>query len=437
MQIGLGIGATFRRKWVPPLTEQIRSLLFGSGQQGAWYDPSDLSTLFQDSAGTVPVTAMEQPVGRMLDLSGNGNHAFQATTTKRGVVSALVNGFTATEDISQAAWIKRQVTVSGVDKIQEDSSTNLHYVRQDVSVFAGVYTLSFEAKQSERTIAWASLDGSSNTRWFDLVNGVSGGLGGGSSKITSIGDGWYKCEYIVTKTAGTAACFVGLSNSTTITNYPGVTGSGIFLRKLAIATQGTAYQRVNTATDYDADPAKFPAYLRFDGVDDALQTGNIDFTSTDKMTAWAGVTNFGKTTSVLSELSAVFVNNPGSWGLTGYEGGAFAAFARAASLGNRNMTSPEIVGKSRVQTAMFNLGSTIVNEQVQLRNLSLIAPGVGGGALVGDGNFGNYPLYIGARAGSSLYFNGRLYSLIVRGAQSSLSQIEATELYIKQKMRLP
>ena len=53
------------------------------------------------------------------------------------------------------------------------------------------------------------------------------------------------------------------------------------------------------------------------------------------------------------------------------------------------------------------------------------------------GAFGDYPLYIGSRAGTTSFFNGRLYSLIVRGAQSSLSQIEATELYIKQKMRMP
>lgn len=40
----------------------------------AWYDPSDLSTLYQDTAGTVPVTATGQPVARMNDKSGNGNY---------------------------------------------------------------------------------------------------------------------------------------------------------------------------------------------------------------------------------------------------------------------------------------------------------------------------------------------------------------------------
>ena len=43
--------------------------LFAAGEVGAWYDPSDLTTLFQDSAGTTPVTAVEQPVGLMLDKS--------------------------------------------------------------------------------------------------------------------------------------------------------------------------------------------------------------------------------------------------------------------------------------------------------------------------------------------------------------------------------
>ena len=42
---------------------------FTQGEQGAWYDPSDLTTLFQNYAGTTPVTAVEQPVGLMLDKS--------------------------------------------------------------------------------------------------------------------------------------------------------------------------------------------------------------------------------------------------------------------------------------------------------------------------------------------------------------------------------
>lgn len=62
--------------------------LFRNSEQGVWYDPSDFSTMFQDSAGTTPVTAVEQPVGRINDKSGNGNHATQPTAAARPVVSA-------------------------------------------------------------------------------------------------------------------------------------------------------------------------------------------------------------------------------------------------------------------------------------------------------------------------------------------------------------
>ncbi|MEY5101108.1 MAG: hypothetical protein RJA36_3827, partial [Pseudomonadota bacterium] len=66
--------------------------LFANGEQGVWYDPSDFSTLFQDAAGTIPVTAVEQPVGRMLDKSGRGNHASQPTTTARPILRQDENG---------------------------------------------------------------------------------------------------------------------------------------------------------------------------------------------------------------------------------------------------------------------------------------------------------------------------------------------------------
>lgn len=51
--------------------------LFANGAQGAWYDPSDLSTLFQDSAGTIPVEKDGDLVELILDKSGNDNHAVQ------------------------------------------------------------------------------------------------------------------------------------------------------------------------------------------------------------------------------------------------------------------------------------------------------------------------------------------------------------------------
>lgn len=59
--------------------------IFAGGKQGAWYDPSDLSTLFKDAAGSQPVTADGDPVGLMRDKSGNGNHATQSVSASRPI----------------------------------------------------------------------------------------------------------------------------------------------------------------------------------------------------------------------------------------------------------------------------------------------------------------------------------------------------------------
>jgi len=64
MQIGLNLKLS---QPVPGTTALGPRLYFQNGEQGVWYEPSDLSTLFQDAAGTTPVTAVEQPVGLMLD----------------------------------------------------------------------------------------------------------------------------------------------------------------------------------------------------------------------------------------------------------------------------------------------------------------------------------------------------------------------------------
>jgi hypothetical protein len=49
----------------------------------SWFDPSDLSTLWQDTAGTTPVTADGQSVARIDDKSGNGRHMIQGTAAAR------------------------------------------------------------------------------------------------------------------------------------------------------------------------------------------------------------------------------------------------------------------------------------------------------------------------------------------------------------------
>lgn len=75
-----------------PLPQVVRQIV--QRDNGAWFDPEDMSTMFQDAAGTIPVTAVGQPVGKILDVSGNGNHATQPITAARPTL-VQINGLYA------------------------------------------------------------------------------------------------------------------------------------------------------------------------------------------------------------------------------------------------------------------------------------------------------------------------------------------------------
>lgn len=66
--------------------DSLINSMFSSGEQGFAYDPNDLSTMFQDAAGTIPVTGVGQAVGLILDKSGRNNHASQTTSASRPIL---------------------------------------------------------------------------------------------------------------------------------------------------------------------------------------------------------------------------------------------------------------------------------------------------------------------------------------------------------------
>lgn len=58
-----------------------------------WWDFSDANSLFQDDAGTIPVTTDGDPIGKVNDKSGNGKHLTQSTPTKKPTFKTnIVNG---------------------------------------------------------------------------------------------------------------------------------------------------------------------------------------------------------------------------------------------------------------------------------------------------------------------------------------------------------
>ena len=246
------------------LTQLIKSL-FSNNEQGFAYDPNDLSTLYQDAAGTIPVTAAGQPVGLMKDKSGRNNHAYQTVSASRPI-------------------------------LQRNATT-------------GAY------------------------------------------------------------------------------------------------------------------------YLAFDGADDFLQTNNIDFTATDKVSLFVGVQVAADVVAMLLEFSSNVNAYNRSFYLTAPEfNKTFGRGYYSVSYGDANLnllqTTYSLQG-TYPDNAVLAVAHDISGSLSTIRRNGVA--GVNGTASKGLGNFGNYPLYIGRRGGTSFSFNGHLYSLIGIGRLTTASEMSSIE----------
>jgi hypothetical protein len=181
------------------------------------------------------------------------------------------------------------------------------------------------------------------------------------------------------------------------------------------------------------DTAGFLPYLAFDGLDDSMSTNSIDFTATDKMTVWAGVRKLSDAAvGQLVELSTAVsgIGIAGAFSMPASDGGATWVAAVRGSGSATTATATSLSAPiTTVNTSVMDLAPATGDVQLRvngtLRNTSTTD--------TGGGNFGNYPLFIGARNNASLFFNGWMYSLTVRGAQSSASEISAMESWVAGK----
>ena len=107
--------------------------LFAAGEQGLWLDPSDLSTMFQDAAGTTPAV-VGQPVGLVLDKSGRGNHASQATTAQKPILQQDGSGnyYLAFDGVDDS------LSTAAIDFTGTDEVTTIAAVRKNSDAADGV-----------------------------------------------------------------------------------------------------------------------------------------------------------------------------------------------------------------------------------------------------------------------------------------------------------
>lgn len=344
-----------------------------------------LHTLYQDAAGTIPVTATGQPVGLVLDKS-------------KGLV---LGDELIAQPLNFNAWVK----TAAVTSFTANSFTTNAGGGVTLQLFAGLSNKAY----------CITMKGTSTTVGT-LRNGGTGSIG------TTIPVGAFD---IVMNTPTLAsfgtALYIALGSAGT------VTVDSISVKEIA---GNHAYQTVSASRPILQRNATTGAYyLAFDGADDFLQTNNIDFTVTDKVSLFAGVLK-----SSDAAIQCVFETTPSAGGLAMFAPISLnesAYFLKALGSVSGNVAQ-KLLGYSAPHTAVvvgrFNLSKATFDTELAAKiNGKPPAQVVNSGSVNCVGGFGNSPLYIARRSGTSFPFNGHLYSLIGIGRLTTDSETIALE----------
>lgn len=344
--------------------------LFASSQPGVWYDPSDLTTLFQDNLGSTPVTAPGQTVGLLLDKSKNG---------------------VGTNGSSRRNLLVATATLS----------------TQSVTVTAVAHTLSFTGTGTV-TLTGASIAGPL--------------IGTGASNRVSLT--FTPTAASLTLTVLGSVTLAQLEIGSTATAYQPITTSWSATLAGNHATQATSTQRPIYQIDSTGRP-----YLSFDGVDDGMVTGTIT-PGTNKVQVFSGVRKLSDALrGVVAEMSATIAGNAGVFTLiTSSSSGPNYTFSSKGTVQTDNVGSTYTAPITNVVSALGDVSGPSSLVRVNGSQVGSVL------TTQGTGNYLAYPLYIGRRGGSSLPFNGRIYSLIVRfGPNLTTGQITSTEKWVNSK----
>lgn len=372
--------------------------LFASGEEGVWLEPST-STAFLSATDLTPC-AVGDECGFLLDKSQGAGYSGGSFT---GLGSEGAPALSTYATVLTGTWSD-----------------------------AGGGAYSFEdtvGGQTRPGVQWASSGLVSGTLYLasisvDSITGAAQLRVDGVGSDVLIGAGAHDFVFTADATSASQGLRVRIEDVST-TLGDGFTISSISVRELPgnHATQDTI-----AARPILRQTGGGLYYLEFDGTDDGMETAAIDFTATDKMSIFAGVTKNGDSAGMITELSDDYGFNTGSFFLISENlYGSPARGGARADPGMRANTSTVSGADTAVITALHDIPG---DSSIIRRNGVASSPAT---ADKGLGNFKTYPLYIGARGGSSFFFSGDLYSLIIRGATTSGDDLTNTESYVADK----
>jgi hypothetical protein len=373
-----------------------------------------------------------------------GFHATQATAGSRPIygivpVGGRRNLLTWTEDFSNAAWVRSSAGVGALPTRTLAAGTSPAGVtacRLAFSLGGGTATTDLSTFYQQVTLpsgagvfsVWLrSFDGTSSYV-MQLVDPT-----GAAQNITVTGS-WQRFQ--VTATSGGSAINYALRLRGGQTPANSNTADVLFSQpQVETGSTATAYQRVVSQYDVTEAGVSSLSYLAFDGVDDFLVTPTIT-PGIDKAQVFAGVRKLSDAAiGTVVESSTNAGANDGAFAMfapisTGASGNYQIQSRFSTAIGSRAASHAQLAPDTSVLTGVVD-GS---GDYIALRTNGTLRQATT--LDFGTGNYLAYPLYIGRRGGTTLPFNGNLFSLIVRfGANLTADQITSTETWVNGKTR--
>lgn len=423
------------------------SVRCGNASSGLNRPAGDYSELRVANAdGLISFTAATGETATVSNISVRelpGNHRTQATTAARPLyalqpVGGVRNLLQYTEEFDNAVWTKVNTTVTD----NGDGSFDLTFADGTI----GIITQTPTDDTADVCAAWdvkkVDVDD------FDL-NALTGGTVTSRIRYTfstdsfsligtdyidygsiDLGDGWVRVWVVVDGDSASGTdynCTIGSSgpcsgDETIRVRFP----------QYEKASFPTNYQRVGSFLDVSEEGKARRGRLWYNGTSHFMETGTIT-PGTDKVQVFAGVRNNNTTASAVVELSQSAAINNGVFIVAAREGLANYFFA------SKGTTSGEVRTGATYPAPTTNILTAIgdISGDSAILRIDGVQEAINTGDQ-GTGNYLAYPLYFGARGGTSLFFNGYEDTSIVRfGPNLDDTTISKVESYVASKTPEP
>lgn len=175
------------------------------------------------------------------------------------------NLFSYSEQFDNSFWTKFSSTITvnettapdgttTADKLVEDNTNANHLIQQTIVASNTSYTFSVFAKKAERNwVVLRSVNASfQNVKaWFNIDTGTIGTLqNGATTKITNVGNGWYKLEMTIPSFSTGFEFRISVSTGDGVDSYLGTTGNGVYIwgAQLESGSYATSYIPTTSAS---------------------------------------------------------------------------------------------------------------------------------------------------------------------------------------------